>query len=332
MMGAGIRRFWAWPWELRRAGVLGINGRNVDFLLRLNARSSYPCVDDKALTKDICKAQGIPVPDTYGIISRFGDIASFPETIRAHKEFVIKPARGAGGRGILILACLNGTGFRASDGRMRLQEEVQHHLSGILSGLYSLGGHPDKAVLEECIRPHPAFEGIAVNGTPDVRIIVYRGVSVMAMIRLPTRASRGRANLHQGAVGVGVDLDTGETVGGVWRDRAVEVHPDTQVSLRGVGIPYWGDILDAAARLSCATGLGYLGVDVVLDASKGLLVLEANARPGLAVQIANRCGLLNRLAEVDSRLEDAPPPSTPRNCDVDGLKRAISYLSLHGPP
>lgn len=309
MIGSGTRRFWAWPWELRRAGILGINRRNVDFVLRVNARSAYPCVDDKALTKEICKAQGIPVPATYALIDRFGDINAFPEIVRDHKEFVIKPARGAGGRGIFILTCLHGTRFLAADGRAHLLEEVRYHLSGILSGLYSLGGHPDRVVLEERIKPHPVFEGLTVSGTPDVRILVYRGIVVMAMIRLPTRASRGRANLHQGAVGVGVDLDTGKTLGGVWKGRAVKVHPDTHRPLQGMAIPYWQEARKAAARLSRATGLGYVGVDVVLDAAKGPLVLEANARPGLAVQIANRCGLLDRLAKVDSQMDDIHPPT-----------------------
>lgn len=305
MIHLGLRRFWCWPWELKRAGIMGINQRNIEFILRLNARASYPAVDDKVLTKEICKAHSIPAPDTYGVISRFGDISTFPEIVHAHKEFVIKPASGAAGRGILILTPLHGAGFRASDGGMQSLEQVRYHLSGILSGLYSLGGHPDRALLEERIKPHPFFERFAVSGTPDVRILVCRGVPVMAMIRLPTRGSRGRANLHQGAVGVGVDLDTGKTFGGVCKDRAVERHPDTHMPLQGITIPHWPEILQAAGRFSRATQLGYLGVDVVLDASNGPLVLEGNARPGLAIQIANRCGLRHRVWSRNSCLDTA---------------------------
>jgi len=39
----------------------------------------------------------------------------------------------------------------------------------------------------------------------------------------------------------------------------------------------------------------------VLDAALGPVVLEANARPGLAIQIANRCGLLPRLKLIDAQ-------------------------------
>ena len=45
-------------------------------------------------------------------------------------------------------------------------------------------------------------------------------------------------------------------------------------------------------RLSHALQLGYVGVDIVLDANYGPMVLEANARPGLNIQIANNQGLL----------------------------------------
>ena len=37
--------------------------------------------------------------------------------------------------------------------------------------------------------------------------------------------------------------------------------------------------------------LGYLGVDIVLDRELGPMMLELNARPGLAIQIANNQGL-----------------------------------------
>ena len=40
-----------------------------------------------------------------------------------------------------------------------------------------------------------------------------------------------------------------------------------------------------------AIPLGYLGVDLVVDAELGPMVLELNARPGLTIQLANRRGL-----------------------------------------
>jgi alpha-L-glutamate ligase-like protein len=130
--------------------------------------------------------------------------------------------------------------------------------------------------------------------------VLYRGVPVMAMVRLPTLASRGRANLHQGAVAAAIDLAAGRTFGGVWRNRPVDRHPDTGGAIHDIVVPQWPELLESAVRLADGVGLGYLGVDFVLDAATGPVVLEANARPGLAIQTANRRGLLHRLAWVDS--------------------------------
>jgi glutathione synthase/RimK-type ligase-like ATP-grasp enzyme len=91
----------------------------------------------------------------------------------------------------------------------------------------------------------------------------------------------------------------------VQRNRLIEWHPDTQASLLGVEVPHWQDVLALSRRVAEATGLGYLGVDIVVDAEPGPMLLEANARPGLAIQIANGRGLLPRLEEIDRRFEAA---------------------------
>lgn len=285
-------RFWAWPAELRRAGVLGINERNRAFVMDTNPRSLYPRVDDKVLTKKICARNGIPVPETFAVIENYGDINRLGELIGQRQEFVLKPAEGSAGRGVLVIVRQTGVEFETSSGAVLPHAEVHYHVASTLSGLYSLGGQPDKVIVEERVRPHPVFEGITVRGTPDIRVLCYRGRPVMAMLRLPTVASRGRANLHQGALGVGIDLATGATTGGVCRGERVSAHPDTGMSIENVRIPWWGDVLPMAAELSAAIGMGYLGIDIVLDEHKGPVVLEANARPGLSIQIANACGLL----------------------------------------
>jgi alpha-L-glutamate ligase-like protein len=184
---------------------------------------------------------------------------------------------------------------------------MQYHLSAILAGLYSLGGRPDRAVIEQRILRHAAFEQIAVNGTPDIRIIAYRGVPAMAMVRLPTVASRGRANLHQGAVAAGIELHTGRTMGGVWKSRMIELHPDTRQPIGGMQVPHWNQLLRMSVRLAKQLELGYVGVDFVLDQARGPVVLEANARPGLAIQLANRRGILPRLDSIDAYLGELDP-------------------------
>lgn len=295
-------RFWAWPSELRRSGILGLNRRNADYVLPCNPRGHYPRVDNKLITKQICQSQDIPVPETYAVISRQGAVRRVFELIDDRREFVVKPTRGSAGRGILVIVEREAN-LLVTAGHDRVsRSEFQYHLSAILAGLYSLSGHADQIMIEQRIVTHPAFDQLAVGGTPDIRIVVYSGMPVMAMLRLPTRASRGRANLHQGAVGVGIHLATGETFGGVHESRAVDLHPDTHAGIAGHFIPQWDTILQASMKLSDCLQMGYLGVDFVVDAVCGPVVLEANARPGLSIQLANRKGLAPPLRLVDAHL------------------------------
>jgi alpha-L-glutamate ligase-like protein len=184
--------------------------------------------------------------------------------------------------------------YRLVDGSTIGEAEIGFHLSNVLSGQFSLGGYRDVALLEYCIKVDPIFTDLCYQGVPDIRVIVLRGYPVMAMIRLPTRRSRGKANLHQGAVGAGLDIATGVTTHGVLGNEQVLEHPDTGAPIAGLVVPRWEYLLTLAARCYELTGLGYLGVDIVLDRHYGPLILELNARPGLNIQICNRAGLRAR--------------------------------------
>ena len=194
----------------------------------------------------------------------------------------------------------SGDNYRRASGNLMPREEFEHHLSNGLSGLFSLGGQPDHLLVEYCVEFDPVFEHVSYKGVPDIRIIVFLGYPVMAMIRLPTRLSDGKANLHQGAIGVGIDLPSGTTRRGVLGTEVVREHPDTERPLLGLQIPRWDELLLMAARCHELSGLGYVGVDFVLDRTRGPLILELNARPGLAIQIANGNGLLPRLQAIEA--------------------------------
>ena len=292
---------------LHELGILGINRRNAELILQLNSRSRYPEVDDKILTKHICSKHNIPVPATYGIIERWGDINTLNNIICYKPGFVIKPSRGCGGRGVVIGTSGNSSGKFTVAGRpdMRLPE-LHYHISGILAGLFSIGGRPDRAIVEERIEMHPVLFNVCPAGTPDIRIIVYRGIPVMAMIRLPTEGSRGRANLHQGAAGAGIDIKTGLTSGAVWNNRIIETHPDSGALLKNLAIPFWNDLVSMSVKTAQTLQMGYIGVDLIIDGNRGPLVLEVNARPGLSIQIANRRGLLACLEKADKTYGNQP--------------------------
>jgi alpha-L-glutamate ligase-like protein len=289
--------------KLRKKGVLAINKRNADFVLKYNPRRLYPLVDDKLRTKHLAQENGIGVPELYAVVEVEGQVRGLPRVLDKHPEFVVKPAHGSGGEGILVITGKMNERFRKSDGLIITYDEFNHHIFNVLSGLYSLGGQPDKAIIEYKVEFDPIFEPISYLGVPDVRIIVFLGVPVMSMVRLPTRMSEGKANLHQGAIGAGIDIATGNTLSAVWGNEVVSEHPDTGNAVSGVPIPHWDNLLGLAARCHALTGLGYQGVDIVLDRDKGPLILELNARPGLNIQIANNAGLLHRLELVEQHHE-----------------------------
>lgn len=285
--------------RLRNLGILGMNHRNAACILDYNPRALYPLVDDKLHMRDLCLRIGVPTPEVYAEISYHSMLKHLTDYLGGRDDFVIKPNRGAAGRGILVVVGRAGKKYIRHNGELLRPEQVRQHLSDILSGMYSLGGRPDRAMVQQRVRLHPVFAPVAYKGIPDIRVILYRNQPAMAMLRLPTKASNGRANLHQGGIGAGVELETGITNHAVQRNRFVECHPDTGASVVGLHVPYWPQVLEMSRRVAAATGLGYLGVDIVLDVAQGPMLLEANARPGLAIQIANGRGLLPRLEEID---------------------------------
>jgi alpha-L-glutamate ligase-like protein len=291
---------WLTRWRrLRERGVLGMNLRNARCILDLNPRSLFPQVDSKSTTDLLCRKLQVPTPDIFAVIRAHSALRHLPRLVAPRNEFVLKPDRGSGGRGIVVIVGREGNRFVRSNGERLDLGALRQHVSNIVSGLFSLGGQPDAALIQQRVVADSVFERISHEGAPDVRVVLYKQAPVMAMVRLPTKESGGRANLHQGAVGAGVDLATGTTCNAVQRDRATDRHPDTGASVIGVAVPHWQRILDMSKRVSQAVGLGYVGVDIVLDHRLGPLLLEANARPGLAIQIANGAGLLPRLEAID---------------------------------
>lgn len=288
--------------RLRNQGILSINQRNSHYVLKYNERKRYPLVDNKLKTKQLALKAGIAVPPLYETFTAEYQLHNLPQILKPYKDFVIKPAHGAGGDGIIVITDSILGRYRQINGRLFTAGELSYHLSCILSGAYSLGGHSDYAIIEHRVIVNEAFKEVIYEGIPDIRIIILLGYPAMAMMRLPTRLSNGKANLHQGAIGVGVNLATGKTFGGVFHNDAIDHHPDTLAPVAGITVPYWDKILSIAASCYELTSLGYLGVDIVLDKDHGPLMLELNARPGLNIQIANREGSLKRYHLIEAQV------------------------------
>jgi alpha-L-glutamate ligase-like protein len=286
------------PFKLKELGVLGMNERNINFIGKYNQRKNFPLVDNKLKTKQIALKHNIAVPELLGYIEFQADRKNFQELIKNESAFVIKPAQGSGGKGILVVK-KEGDKFVKTCGEVVDSSYIRRHISNILSGLYSLGGRNDIAVFEKMVIFDEVFEGFSFEGVPDIRVIVYRGYPAFAMMRLSTSTSDGKANLHQGAVGVGLDIATGKAISAVQFNRPLTHHPDTQKKLGELVVPFWDEILRLSAKCYEMTDMGYLGADIVIDKYRGPLVLELNARPGLAIQIANNSGLLSKFKQID---------------------------------
>jgi len=285
------------PGRLRQIGLLGMNERNW-FISRYNQRRLYPLVDDKLKTKLLAEQRGLAVPKLYGVVREQHEVETMGELLDKYDSFVIKPSRGSGGKGIKVIVGKRDDVFIKSSGDEVTHLDVTRHVSNILSGLYSLGGKPDVAMIEALVEMDPQFNGLSYEGIPDIRIIVFMGYPVMSMMRLATHASDGKANLHQGAVGVGLDLATGRSLFAVQYNRPLALHPDTGLPLNTLTIPHWHELMCLGASCYDITGLGYLGADIVMDRNRGPLIMELNARPGLAIQIANNTGLSPRIRHI----------------------------------
>lgn len=281
-----------------KMGILGINERNIDLIRKYNSRKAKRIADDKLLTKRILSEKGIKTPKLITVIPSLRKLEKFKFS-RLPENIVVKPKRGFGGNGIMVFFSKDNDGnWLAADKTRYSPEDLKNHVKAILEGNFSLSDKPDVAFFEERVTVLPQLKNYVFRGVPDIRVIVFNKIPIMAMLRLPTKESNGKANLHAGGVGVGIDIATGITTYAIHHEKIILSHPDTSASLSGIKIPDWEEILEIAVRCQIATGLGYAGVDLVIDKIEGPLVLELNARPGLAIQLANMEGLKKRIERV----------------------------------
>ncbi len=283
--------------------MLGINRRSAEYLTA-NRPSARKRADDKLLTKKMLKR--IPHPELFGALSSAVEVGEF-DWKKIQGGFVIKPSQGLGGNGIMVVKkkLIDKDEWVLVDGRRVKEEDLRLHALDIVEGRYSRNNLADVAVVEDRVTIHPIFKRLRVVGTPDVRVIVYNSVPIMAMLRLPSSESRGKANLHQGAVGLGIDMATGITTFGVYKDIRIKYFPWLSKKVNGIKVPFWKEILMTAVKAQKRSRLGYVAVDMLLDVEKGPMVVELNDQPGLSIQLANMAGLRKRLERVEGLEVDA---------------------------
>jgi alpha-L-glutamate ligase-like protein len=284
---------------MKVSSILGLNARTQLFTYRYNTKSGKNIADSKIQTARVLRKAGIPHPKIY---KRFID----PRNVLGYDweslpdQFALKPSRGLGGEGIIVVKRRLKDGSWLTTQKEKVKAgDLKLHTLDILEGAYSMGNVPDVAFIQEYVGRAEVFRKYAYRGTPDIRIIVFNKVPVMAMLRLPTKESGGRANLHQGAIGVGIDIATGITTKAIWHGEEIIFKPGTDRLLRGIKIPSWDLVLETAVKAQEVSHLDYLGVDIVIHPERGPMVLELNAQPGLQIQLANGAGLKKRLERVE---------------------------------
>ncbi len=292
--------------------ILGLNARNYEYL-KYNSAQSRRIANSKLLTKSACKKAGLSTPRLYTVIRNQADLAKF-DFGKITDSFVVKPNRGMGGKGIIVVEKpgKNSGTWITSERQKISNEDIKLHIADILEGRFSMQDLPDIAYIEERVRIHPTFTDYSYHGTPDIGVLVFNRIPVMAFLRLPTKESGGRANMFQGAIACGIDLATGITTYAYQKNDYIKTFPGTHKSLSGIQIPEWEGVLLLAIQAAEAAGLGYMRADVVLQPSikhPGKIIpkiLELNAQPGLKIQLCNKVGLRRRLERIEGLEVDTP--------------------------
>lgn len=329
--------------------ILGLNARSLNYVKPAKKGGGAKLANSKLATKRALQKAGIATPRLYATINSRSALRSFRWT-KLPASFVLKPNNASGGGGIVVVFGRNKKGnWVKADKTELFIPEIKERVLEIMDGRYTTGNVPDSVLFEQRIQIHPDLKKYSVRGIPDLRVLVYNMVPVMAMLRLPTLESKGRANLHTGGVGVGVDLAQGYTTTAVQHGKLIEALPDSNLHLSGIRLPHWNESLLLAARTAKAAGLNFVGVDIAIDREEGPMVLEINARPGLDIQFANMAPLKSRLnrvnglqvktaekgvrlgqtlfsAEVDEEIEDVSGRT------VLGVEEEVSFLDKTGQP
>ncbi len=313
---------------MKSSHILGLNARTQLYSYPFNNTLGRKIATSKLMTKTRLRKAGIPVPKMYAKFTTPESALSF-DWNKLPDAFALKPSKGLGGEGIIVVkkrvkrdkkaielpkktffslfkskfSQLTSQGIQPSwlttQKKKVTADDLKLHVLDILEGAYSIGNIPDVAFIEEYVGRHKAFRKYAFRGTPDIRVIVFNKVPVMAMLRLPTKESGGRANLHQGAIAVGIDMATGITTRGYWHGEYIHLKPGSKRKLHGIKIPHWTKILETAVEVGKPAHLSYYGADVILHPEKGPMILELNYQPGLSIQMANLAGLKKRLERVE---------------------------------
>lgn len=279
-------------------GLLGQNARNLKYIKWFNSKMARKLADSKLQTKYFLKKKGIPVPETLAVFKKHSEITE--EVVQQlEPPFVIKPNAGFWGKWIIVINKRDSlNNFISNTWDVFTIKYIHTHLLNIVDWFFSLAGLRDKVIIEKKIEIDDEVQILWKYWLPDIRVICFNMVPVMAMLRIPTEKSWWKANLHSWACAAWIDI-------GSWRLTYITQHSKIVKSviwiwdIRGLVLPHWDKMLKMVVSVQKETNIWYLWCDIVMDNKDWPLLLEINIRPGLEVQIANLAKLKDRLERVE---------------------------------
>jgi alpha-L-glutamate ligase-like protein len=278
--------------------LLGQNARNLNYIKNYNTKIAKKLADSKLNTKEFLSANSVATPETIMTINNENTIddSLFDKLI---PPFVVKPNWGFWGKWILIFTKISSSlDYITNDWQVFTKKELLSHFRAILDWFYSLSWNRDKVLIEKKIELDEEIELLWKYWLPDIRIIVFNMVPVMAMLRVPTEISNWKANIHAWACWVWIDIWTWKLTYITSYSKIIKSIPGVW-DVRWLKLPDWDKALALAVKSQQVTKIWYIWCDIVLDKVLWPLVLELNIRPWLEVQMANLSPLKNRLRKVE---------------------------------
>lgn len=285
---------------MSRKDILTMNDRNFTYVSQ-NSIEAMQMADDKLATKNLMLDNNISTPDLYAIFKDRNDLNNY-DFSKIPDDFVLKPNAWLWGEWILVIVSRKDKNiFISASWKEITIKDIKNQIIETLEWAFSINGGSDLCLMEKRLILHPMFHDICYKWIPDIRVIVYKNIPVMAMVRLPTKMSEWKANLHLWWVWAWIDIVTGITNNAVMLWKPIDINPDTNNRVTWVQIPHWDKVLEIAIRSQQVSWINYLWADVVIDEKLWPVILELNARPGLAIQISNMQPLKKRLVQVENK-------------------------------
>jgi len=286
-------------WFFKNYWILGQNARNLNFISKYNDDLAKSLADSKIKTKEFLSKKWVKIQESLAVIKNHKELEDF-DLNSLPLPFVVKPNSGYWWKWIIVFEKKDKeNNFITTDLEKYSLKNLQNHISDILDGFYSLSGSRDRAIFERKIILDHSIELLWKFWLPDIRVIVFNSVPVIAMMRVPTANSKWKANLHMWACWLWVDIWSGKITYITQFRKMIKSIPGIW-DVRWVEIPHWEEILKLAVKVQQVTNIWYIWCDIVLDNNFGPLLLEMNVRPGLEVQVANKIPLLERLKKVQN--------------------------------